>query len=57
MPLTPDEIKYPTENKEREELDIAIEKKFCSSMDKSDLKDDPDYADFVTPTCECYEYD
>jgi hypothetical protein len=49
-PLTPDEIKSPTENKEREESDIAIEKKIGASMDKNDFKDDPDYADFVTPT-------
>jgi hypothetical protein len=26
-------------------------------MDKSDFKDDPDYADFVTPTYDCYEDD
>jgi hypothetical protein len=26
-------------------------------MDKNDFKDDPDYADFVTPTYECYEDD
>jgi hypothetical protein len=26
-------------------------------MDKNDLKDDPDYADFVTPTYDCYEDD
>jgi hypothetical protein len=56
-PLTPAEIQSPTENKEREEFDIAIEKKFGASMDKSDFKDDPDYADFVTPTYDCYEDD
>jgi hypothetical protein len=49
-PLTPDKIKSPTEKMEREEFDIAIEKKFGTSMYKSDLKDDPDYTDFVTPT-------
>jgi hypothetical protein len=48
--LTPDEIQSPTEKKEREEFDIAIEKKFGASMDKSDFKNDPDYPDFVTPT-------
>jgi hypothetical protein len=48
--VTPDEIQSPTEKKEREEFDIAIEKKFGASMDKSDFKDDPDYAYFVTPT-------
>jgi hypothetical protein len=56
-PLTPDEILSPTEKKEREEFDIAIEKKFGTSMDKNDFKDDPDYADFVTPTYDCYEED
>jgi hypothetical protein len=56
-PLTPDKIQSPTEKKEREEFGIAIEKKFGSSMDKSDFKDGPDYADFVTPTFECYEDD
>jgi hypothetical protein len=54
-PLTPDEIQSPTEKKEREEFDIAIEKKFCASMDKSDFKDDPHYAEFVTSTYDCYE--
>jgi hypothetical protein len=54
-PLTPDEIQSPTEKKEIEEFDIAIEKKFGASMYKSDLKDDPDYTDFVTPTYDCYE--
>jgi hypothetical protein len=42
---------------EREEFDIDIEKKFGASMDKSDFKDDPDYADFVTPTYDFYEDD
>jgi hypothetical protein len=48
--LTPDYIKSPTEQKEREEFDIAIEKKYGASMNKNDFKDDPEYADFVTPT-------
>jgi hypothetical protein len=26
-------------------------------MTESNFKDDPDYADFVTPTFECYEDD
>jgi hypothetical protein len=26
-------------------------------MNKSDFKDDPDYADFLTPTYDCYEDD
>jgi hypothetical protein len=50
--LAPDEIQSPTEKKEREEFDIAIENKFGAPMDKSDFKDHPDYADFVTPTCD-----
>jgi hypothetical protein len=56
-PLTQDEIQSPTEKKEREEFDIAVEKKFGPSMDIDDFKDDPDYADFVTPTYDCYEDD
>jgi hypothetical protein len=56
-PIAQDEIQSPTEKKDRDEFDIDVEKKFGPSMDKSDLKDDPDYADFVTPTYDCYEYD
>jgi hypothetical protein len=41
-PLTPDKIQSPTENKEREEFDIAIENKFGASMDIDDFQDDPD---------------
>jgi hypothetical protein len=55
--LTPDEIQSPTEQKEREEFDIAIEKKYGVSMHDDGLKDDPDYAEFATPTCDCYEDD
>jgi hypothetical protein len=54
-PLTPYGIESPTEKKEREEFDITIEKKFGASMNKSDFKDDPDYADFVTPNYDCDE--
>jgi hypothetical protein len=56
-PLTQDEIKSPTEKKEREEFDISVEKKCVPSMNKSDFKDDPDYADFVTTFYDCYEDD
>jgi hypothetical protein len=56
-PLAPDEIQSTTEKKEREEFDIIVEKKFGPSMDMDDFKDDPDYADFVTPTYDCYEGD
>jgi hypothetical protein len=56
-PLTQDEIQSPTEQKEREEFDIAIEDKFGPAMNKNDFQNDPDYADFVTPTYDCYEDD
>jgi hypothetical protein len=56
-PLAQDEIQYPTEEKEREEFDIAVEKKCGPAVNKDDFKYDPDYADFSTPTYECYEDD
>jgi hypothetical protein len=56
-PFTQDEIQSPTEKKEREVFDIAVEKKFGPAMNKDDFKDDPDYANFVTPTYDCYEDD
>jgi hypothetical protein len=56
-PLTQEKKQSPTENKEREEFDIAVEKKFGPAMNKYDFQDDPDYADFVTPTYDCYEND
>jgi hypothetical protein len=56
-PLTQDENQSPTERKEREEFDIAIEKEFCPAMSKDDFQDDPDYTDYVTPTYDCYEDD
>jgi hypothetical protein len=55
--LTQDEIQSPTEQKERDEFDIAIEEKFGPAMNKDDFQDDPDYADFVTPSFDCYEDD
>jgi hypothetical protein len=55
--LTQDEIQSPTKQKKRQEFDIAIEDKFGPAMNKDDFQDDPDYADFVTPTFECYEDD
>jgi hypothetical protein len=55
--LTQDEIQSPTEQKERQEFDIAIEEKFGPAMNKVDFQDDPDYTDFVTPTYDCYEDD
>jgi hypothetical protein len=56
-PPTQDEIQSPTEKKEREEFDIAVEKKFGPAMNKDDFQDDPDYAYFFTPTYDCYEDD
>jgi hypothetical protein len=56
-PFTPDEIQSPTEKKDPEDFDITIEKKRGASMNKSDFKDDPDYADFATPTYDCYKDD
>jgi hypothetical protein len=53
--LTQDEIQSPTEQKERQEFDIAIEDKFGPAINKDDFQDDPDYADFVTPAFDCYE--
>jgi hypothetical protein len=57
MSLTPDEIQSPTEQKEREEFDIAIEKKYGASINKNNSKDDPDYTYFVTPPYDWYEDD
>jgi hypothetical protein len=55
--LTQDEIQSPAEQKERQEFYIAIEDKFGPAMNKGDFQDDPYYADFVTPTFDCYEDD
>jgi hypothetical protein len=55
--LTLDEIQSPTELKERQEFDTSIEEKFGPAMNKNDFQDDPDYADFVTPSFDCYEDD
>jgi hypothetical protein len=56
-PLTQDYIQYPTERKEREEFEIAVEKEFGPATNKYDFHDDHDYEDFFTPTYECYEDD
>jgi hypothetical protein len=55
--LTPDEIQSPSERKEREDFDAAIEEKYGLAMTEAAFKDSPDYADFVTPTYDCYEDD
>jgi hypothetical protein len=54
--LTLDEIQSPTEKNQRAEFDIAIRNNFCVSINKN-FKDDPAYADFVTPTYDFYEDD
>jgi hypothetical protein len=41
-PLTQDEIQSPTEIKEPEKFDIAIEEEFVPAMSKDDFQDDPD---------------
>jgi hypothetical protein len=53
--LTPDEIQPLSEQKEREAFDAPIEEKYGLPMTEADFKDDPEYADFVTPTFERYE--
>jgi hypothetical protein len=58
--LAPDEIQSPSERKEREAFDAAIEKKYGLPMTSADFKDNPDYAVIVTPAYDfydCYEYD
>jgi hypothetical protein len=55
--LTQDEMQSPTEQKERQEFDIAIENKCGPAKKKDDFQDDPDYADFITLTYDCYEDD
>jgi hypothetical protein len=55
--LTQDEIQSPTEQRERQEFEIAIEEKFGPAVNKDDFQDDPDYEDFVTPAYDCYEDD
>jgi hypothetical protein len=55
--LTLDEIQSPTEIVERLKFDVSIEEKLGKSMLAADLKDDPDFDDFLTPTFEPYEDD
>jgi hypothetical protein len=55
--LTSNEIQSPTDKKERGEFDTAIENKYVVSVNEVDFKDDPDYADFITPIYDCYEDD
>jgi hypothetical protein len=55
--LTFDEIQSPTEIAERLQFDVSVEEKLGKSMLNADFKDDPEFADFVTPTFEPYEDD
>jgi hypothetical protein len=49
--------KKKKEREGRDKFVIAIEEEFGPAMSKDDFQDDPDYADFVTPTYDCYEDD
>jgi hypothetical protein len=49
--FTPDEIQSSSERKER----ATSGKKYGLPMNEADLRDDPDYADFMTLTYDCYE--
>jgi hypothetical protein len=53
--LTLDEMQIPDEQKRRQEYDEAIKMKLGKGMQDHELKFDPDFADFVTPTHDCYE--
>jgi hypothetical protein len=52
-----DEIQSPNEIAERLKFDTSVEEKLGKVMLEADFKDDPDFADFVTPTFEPYEDD
>jgi hypothetical protein len=53
--LTLEEIQSPDEQKRRQEYDEAIKVKLDKGMQYHEFKLDPDFADFVTPTHDCYE--
>jgi hypothetical protein len=53
--MTLDEMHNPDEQKRRQEYDEAIKMKLGKSMQDHEFKIDPDFADFVTPTHDCYE--
>jgi hypothetical protein len=55
--LTLDDIQSPTEIAECLKFYTSVEEKLGKSMLGADFKDDPDFADFVTPTFEPYEDD
>jgi hypothetical protein len=54
--LTLDEMQIPDEHKRRQEYDEAIKVKLGKGIQDHELKLDPDFADFVTLTHDCYEY-
>jgi hypothetical protein len=53
--LTLDEMQSPDEQKRRQEYDETIKVKLGKGMQDHEFKLDPDFADFVTPTHDCYE--
>jgi hypothetical protein len=53
--LMPDEIQSPSNARARLTFSEAVENKLGFSTMKDHFKDDPDFADFETPTYETYE--
>jgi DNA-binding SARP family transcriptional activator len=53
--LTLDEMQSLDEQKRRQEYNEAIKAKLGKGMQDHEFKLDPDFADFVTPTRDCYE--
>jgi hypothetical protein len=49
---TPDNIQSPSETRAHLDFDEAVSKKLRPSMIPDDLKDDPDFTGFETPTFE-----
>jgi hypothetical protein len=55
--LTLDEIQSPTEIAERLDFDASVEETLGKSMLEADFKDDPDFANLLTPTFEPFDDD
>jgi hypothetical protein len=53
--LTLDEIQIPDEQKRRQEYNEAIKVKLGKGMQDHKFKLDPDFADLVRPTRDCYK--
>jgi hypothetical protein len=53
--LTLDKMQSPDEQKRRQEYDEEIKMKLSKGMQNHDFKLYSDFADFVTPTHDCYE--